>query len=170
MGASALPLLLQSRRKHPKPPGQRCQSAPSGPACPHSPPWMRCCQWGLQEERKFRIFSYFPLPHISVLTEMPPVQLTSLVVPDTKVCRGQVDIHIVLEDLLEETLSLSQLERLRCIHIWEPLASLGLRWQIQQKDRTLDIWSRSAKYHVRLISNQTEHMEFSQTHLFLRCL
>lgn len=134
---SAHPLLLQSWRRHPKPPGQKCQSAPSDQANPHSPPWTRCCQWGLQEERKIRNYPHFYVS-VHLFTELPPVQLTSLVVSDTEVCRGQVDVHIMLEDLLEETLSLSQLELLRCIHIREPLASLGLGWQTQQTDRTLD--------------------------------
>ncbi len=56
-----------------------------------------------------------------------PVQLTSFVVSDAKVCRGKVHVHIMLEDLLEETLPLSQLELLCCIHILEPLAKLRLR-------------------------------------------
>lgn len=34
-------------------------------------------------------------------------RLTSLIVSDAKVCRRQVGVHIVLEDLLKETLPLS---------------------------------------------------------------
>lgn len=55
------------------------------------------------------------------------VQLTSLVVVDAKVRRGQVDAHIVLEDLLKEVLPLSQFELLRHLHVGEPLAVLGVR-------------------------------------------
>lgn len=55
------------------------------------------------------------------------VQLTSLVVVDAKVRRGQVDAHVVLEDLLEEALPLSQFELLRHLHVGEPLAVLGVR-------------------------------------------
>lgn len=36
-----------------------------------------------------------------------PVQLTPLIVSDAQVRRGQVDVHVMLEDLLEETLSFS---------------------------------------------------------------
>lgn len=76
--------------------------------------------------------------HVYGFTKVPPVQLTPLIVSDAKVRRGQVGVHIMLEDLLEETLSLSQLELLWRIHIWEPLATLRLRWQSKQKDRKLD--------------------------------
>lgn len=65
---------------------------------------------------------------VHVIIEMPPVQLTSLVVSDTKVSRRQVDVHVMLEDLLEETLSFSQLELLPRIYIWQPLATLSLGW------------------------------------------
>lgn len=71
--------------------------------------------------------------HLYGFTKVPRVQLTSFIVSDTKVCRGQVDVHIVLEDLLEETLPLSQFELLCYVHIWEPVATLSLRWQTQQK-------------------------------------
>lgn len=73
-------------------------------------------------------------------------QLTSLVVSDAKVRWGQVDIHVMLEDLLEEALPLSQLELLCRVHIWEPLATLGLRWQSQQKDQELDSSSDKVSY------------------------
>lgn len=59
------------------------------------------------------------------------VQLTSPVVSDAQVCRGQVDVHFVLEDLLEEALSLPKLELLRWLHVWRPLGMLRLCWESQ---------------------------------------
>lgn len=84
--------------------------------------------------------------HLCVRVYVPPVQLTPLIVPDAKVRRGQVDVHIMLEDLLKETLSLSQLELLCRVHIWEPLATLRLRWQSKQKNRKLDSSSDKGLY------------------------
>lgn len=72
--------------------------------------------------------------HVYEFTKVQPVQLTSFIVSDTKVCRGQVDVHIMLEDLLKETLPLSQFELLGDVHIWEPLAALSLRWQSQTEE------------------------------------
>lgn len=51
--------------------------------------------------------------------------------------RRQVDVHIVLEDLLKETLPLSQFELLCHVHVGEPLAMLGVRWQAEQKKQVL---------------------------------
>lgn len=47
---------------------------------------------------------------------------------DAKVRRGQVDVHIVLEDLLKEALPLSQFELLCHLCVGEPLAVLSVRW------------------------------------------
>lgn len=75
----------------------------------------------------------------------------------------------MLEDLLEETLSLSQLELLCCVYIWEPLATLGLRCQSQQEGQDVtyqlipDTLSFEAREHVRLHPNQTPHNGISQT-------
>lgn len=62
--------------------------------------------------------------------------LTSLVVSDTEVRRGQVDVHVVLEDLLEEALPLPYFELLGHVHLWKPLAALTLRWRSTQEGAT----------------------------------
>lgn len=59
--------------------------------------------------------------------------LTSLVVSDAEVGRRQVDVHVVLEDLLEEALPLPQFELLGHVHFWKPLAALTLRWRSTQE-------------------------------------
>lgn len=59
--------------------------------------------------------------------------LTSLVVSDTEVRRRQVDVHVVLEDLLEEALPLPQFELLGHVHLWKPLATLTLRCRSTQE-------------------------------------
>lgn len=65
-----------------------------------------------------------------------PLQLTSLVVADAEVCRGQVDVHVVLEDLLKEALPLSQFELLGHVHLGDPLAMLSVRWWTGETDVT----------------------------------
>lgn len=80
------------------------------------------------------------------------VQLTSPVVADAKVCRGQVDVYIVLEDLLKEALPLSQFELLCHVHVGEPLAVLGVCWQTEQ-EKPGDKWS-SAELLIRLHSTK----------------
>lgn len=47
--------------------------------------------------------------------------------------RGQVDVHVVLEDLLEEALPVPQFELLGHVHVWKPLAALALRWRSPQE-------------------------------------
>lgn len=74
--------------------------------------------------------------------------------------RGQVDVHIVLEDLLKEALPLSQFELLCHLHVGEPLAVLGVRWQTEQEKPGVK-WSSKApellirqhftKQHVRIL-------------------
>lgn len=78
----------------------------------------------------------------SLCADVLPFKLTSLVVSDTKVRRGQVDVHVMLEDFLEETLPLPQFKLLRRVHIEIPLTALGLRWKQDGKtdETSVDAW------------------------------
>lgn len=57
--------------------------------------------------------------------------LTSLVI-DLQMCGGEVHVHVVLEDLLKEALSLPQLQLLGRIHVRNPLSVLSFRWRTEQ--------------------------------------
>lgn len=82
------------------------------------------------------------------------VQLTPLVVMDAKVRRGQVDIHIMLEDLLKEALPFSQFELLCHLRVGEPLAVLSVRWQKEQEKPGVKWSSRVPELLIRLHSTK----------------
>lgn len=70
--------------------------------------------------------------------------------------RGQVDVYIVLEDLLKEALSLSQFDLLCHLHVGEPLAVLGIRWQTEQQKPGVKCCSKAAELLIRVAFHQKD--------------
>lgn len=65
----------------------------------------------------------------------------------------------MLKDLLKEALPLSQFELLCHVHISQPLAVLGVRWQAQQnKSQVLKRYCKVPELLVRLPSTSTQNL------------